>query len=240
MGQAVPIKRLYLKEWMHFMKLKVQLLWAFMISVGSLIGFSFMAFVISRNDILSFDSAIIAYIQGLETSSLTAIMKFFTFIGSTKAIVVISVITLLFLYIVLKHRSELVLFTIVIAGSPILNGILKTFFHRARPDLHRLIEIGGYSFPSGHAMNAMTVYGILSFLLWRHIPTRLGRTVLVIISSLFILMIGTSRIYLGVHYPSDIIGGYFASGFWLGMAIWFYQRYKEKRYARKTSTKDNG
>ena len=138
----------------------------------------------------------------------------------------------LFLYFVLKHRIELLLFGTVILGTPIINQILKQFFHRARPDLHRLIEIGGYSFPSGHAMNAFAVYGILAFLLWRHIPTRLGRTVLIIISTIFILMIGTSRIYLGVHYPSDIIGGYFASGFWLAISIWFFQRYKEKRYIR--------
>ena len=154
--------------------------------------------------------------------------------------VVISLIAFLFLYFVLKHRTELLLFGTVVIGTPIINRILKQFFHRARPDLHRLIEIGGYSFPSGHAMNAFAVYGILTFLLWRHIPTRLGRTVLIMISSIFILMIGTSRIYLGVHYPSDIIGGYFASGFWLAISIWFFQRYKEKRYARKNFSGSKG
>ncbi|MEH7307160.1 phosphatase PAP2 family protein [Neobacillus drentensis] len=117
-----------------------------------------------------------------------------------------------------------------IAGSAILNGILKNFFQRVRPDFHRLIEIGGYSFPSGHAMNAFTVYSIVSFLLWRHIPSRLGRWTLIIISSVMIVAIGISRIYLGVHYPSDIIGGYFASGFWIATAILFFQYYQEKRY----------
>ena len=146
---------------------------------------------------------------------------------------VIALFASLFLYYVLKHRMELILFGSVVIGTPIINQILKQFFHRARPDLHRLIEIGGYSFPSGHAINAFTVYGIITFLLWRHIPSRLGRTILILISSGFIFMIGKSRIYLGVHYPSDIIGGYFASGFWLSLAIWFFQRYKEKRSKRK-------
>ncbi|MFC3884019.1 phosphatase PAP2 family protein [Bacillus songklensis] len=117
---------------------------------------------------------------------------------------------------------------------------LKQFFHRTRPDLHRLIEIEGYSFPSGHAMSACTVYGMLSFLLWRHIPTRWGRGILILISITMILTIGMSRIYLGVHYPSDIIGGYFASGFWLAMAIWFYQRYQEKRDKRKQISGSKG
>ena len=100
------------------------------------------------------------------------------------------VITLLttYFYYVLKHQIELILFGSVVIGTPIINQILKQFFHRARPDLHRLIEIGGYSFPSGHAMNAFAVYGIITFLLWRHIPSRLGRTILILISSGFIIM----------------------------------------------------
>ena len=215
------------------MNLKIQLLWAFMMSVISLIGFSFMAILISRHDILTFDSTIISYVQGLEMPALTAIMKFFTFIGSGNAIFVIAVIVMFFLYKVLHHRFELLFFTIVVLGAGIFNGMLKDIFQRARPDLHRLIEIGGYSFPSGHAMSAMAVYGALAFLLWRHISTRFGRNLLILFSAMMIFMIGISRVYLGVHYPSDIIGGYFASGFWLGVAIWSFQRYKEKRYTSK-------
>lgn len=212
------------------MNLKLQLLWAFIISVISLSGFSLIAIVISGHDILAFDSVMIAFVQGLETPTLTAIMTFFTFIGSWKSIIVIALLVIIFLYKVLHHRSELVLFSLVIIGTPMLNKVLKNFFERTRPDLHRLIEIGGYSFPSGHAMNAMAVYGILTFLLWRHIPTRAGRGLLILLSTVMIFMIGISRVYLGVHYPSDIIAGYFASGFWLAVTIWFYQRYKAKRY----------
>ena len=219
------------------MNLKVQLLWAFVISVVSLVGFGMIATLISSHNILAFDSAIISYVQGLETPTLTAIMKFFTFIGSGNAIFVIAVVVMFFLYMVLHHRSELLFFSIVIIFTSILNQMLKDFFHRARPDFHRLVEIGGYSFPSGHAMSAMAVYGALAFLLWRHIPTRLGRTILIILSAIMIFMIGISRVYLGVHYPSDIIGGYFASALWLTIAIWFYQRYKERRFNKKKSVK---
>lgn len=85
-------------------------------------------------------------------------------------------------------------------------------------------------------MSAFAVYGVLSFLLWRHISTRWGRTLLIVISTTMILAIGISRIYLGVHYPSDVIGGYFASGCWLAIAIWFYQRYQEKKVEQRRST----
>ncbi|WP_225519250.1 MULTISPECIES: phosphatase PAP2 family protein [Priestia] len=189
-----------------------------------------MAILISGSKIEASDHSIISFIQGFESPGLTAIMKGFTFIGSTPSVAVISLFSLFFLYKVLKHRTELILFIAIIVGSPILNELLKLLFHRARPDFHRLIKINGYSFPSGHAMSAFAVYGVLSFLLWRHIPTRWGRTLLIVTSIIMILTIGISRIYLGVHYPSDVIGGYFASGCWLAIAIWFYQRYLEKRF----------
>lgn len=211
------------------MKLKGYGLSAFIIGLVSIIGFASMVFLVSTKKIIQFDQLVISLIQDLESSNLTGIMKFFTKIGSFSSVLVICLLSAFFLFFVLKHRTELLLFVIVTIGTPIINKILKGLFQRARPELHRLIEIGGYSFPSGHAMNAFSVYGILTFLLWRHIPTRLGRAALIMISSIFILMIGISRVYLGVHYPSDIIAGYFASSFWLVISIWFFQKYREKQ-----------
>jgi undecaprenyl-diphosphatase len=215
------------------MNLKKYLLIAFIISVVSIIGFSLISLLISDQKIIRFDRTIIDRVQGLETPILTSMMKFFTFIGSAPFVIILSFFLLLFLYKVLHHRLELILFVAAITGSALLNGILKHFFQRVRPDFHRLIEIEGYSFPSGHAMNAFSVYSIISFLLWRHIQSRIGRSILILISVVLILAIGISRIYLGVHYPSDIIGGYFASGFWVTTAIMFFQYYQEKRYNKK-------
>lgn len=197
--------------------------------VISLLAFCLMAFLVTVDKIVHFDSWVIGIVQGFESPIVTQIMGFFTFIGSTPAVIVLCLLIIFFLYKILHHRSELILFIIVVAGTPILNFFLKGFFQRARPDLHRLIEIGGYSFPSGHAMNAFTVYGILTFLLWRHIFNPTGRGVLILFSVIMIAAIGVSRIYLGVHYPSDVIGGYFASGFWLAISIWIFQRYKDRQ-----------
>jgi undecaprenyl-diphosphatase len=215
------------------MKLNSYLVTAFVISVVCVIGFSLISLLVSDNKIIHFDSSVIAAIQGLESPSLTSIMKFFTTIGSTPVVIVLSLFLLFFLYKVLQHRLELILFLAAIIGSVILNSLLKNLFHRMRPNLHRLIDITGYSFPSGHAMTAFTVYGIMSFLLWRHISSKRGRSLLILFSVFMILMIGISRVYLGVHYPSDIIGGYFASSFWLSTLIWFFQFYKEKRYKKR-------
>ncbi|MBO0961193.1 phosphatase PAP2 family protein [Neobacillus sp. MM2021_6] len=215
------------------MNLKSNLIIAFFISTICVIGFSLVSLLISDKKIIHFDNRVIAFIQGQETPVLTKVMEFFTFIGSAPFVTVLIILFVFFLYKVLHHRSELILFMSVIIGSAVLNGILKHIFKRVRPDFHRLIDISGYSYPSGHAMNAFTVYVILTFLLWRHIPSKWGRSVLIVCSSFMILAIGISRIYLGVHFPSDIMGGYLASGFWLTTAIWFFQYYQEKRYQQK-------
>jgi len=188
-----------------------------------------MAIFVGEHDIQRFDDAIILFVQGFETPWLTSIMKLFTTIGSTPVVILLSILILIVLYKVLHHRVELILFLSVILGTAILNEALKYLFHRARPTTHRLTEATGFSFPSGHSMEAFALYGVLAFLLWRHIPTQIGRIILILISMIMILLIGTSRIYLGVHYPSDVFGGYFASGFWLAATIWIYLRYQEKR-----------
>jgi undecaprenyl-diphosphatase len=210
------------------MNVKFQPSIALIISLLSLLIFGFVAFMVSAKKILQFDNTVISIVQGFEDPALTSIMKLLSIIGDTPAVVVLCLVVLFLLYFVFQHRRELVLFVAVIIGSVILNQILKYVFQRARPDIHRLVEITGYSFPSGHAMNACTVYTIISFLLWHNIQNRTGRILLIIISAIMILSIGISRIYLGVHYPSDVIGGYLASGFWLTMAIRFFQKYQDK------------
>jgi undecaprenyl-diphosphatase len=211
------------------MNLKLKLTFAFFISLLFAIGFGAVAIMIGNKRIARFDEVCISAVQGLESRGWTSVMKFLTFIGSGKVVALLAVVLAVFLYVVLKHRSELILFVWIIGGSALLNVVLKLLFHRERPTLHRLIEETGFSFPSGHSMAAFAFYGILTYLLWRHIASRWGRSILVLLCLLFIVGIGISRIYLGVHYPSDVLGGYLASAAWLGLSIWiFEQRRKPK------------
>lgn len=195
--------------------------------------FGYVASSIGNGSIARFDTPIINFVQGAEAPWLTDVMKLFTFIGSTKTVLVISLITLgLLLYF--RQKAQTLLFLIVIGGTAALNLVLKLFFHRARPDLNRLIEISGYSFPSGHTMMATSLYIILAFILWRNAKNS-GR-ILYIIGALFMIgMICVSRIYLGVHYPSDIVGGITVSTFWLLLATSVYTVFMNKRQARSYS-----
>lgn len=199
----------------------------FYISLLFAIAFAVVASAFDSDVTGSIDAHIISFIQGFETPGLTGVMKLFTFIGSAKTVAVLSVLLLAFLYFVLKHRTELLLFVVVLGGTAVLNQGLKLLFHRERPDFHRLIQETGYSFPSGHSMEAFALYGVLAFLLWRHIASRGGRVLLIVLSVAMTIIIGLSRIYLGVHYPSDVLGSYLAGGFWLFLSVWAFQWYRE-------------
>ncbi|CAN7233209.1 phosphatase PAP2 family protein [Paenibacillus sp. LjRoot153] len=215
-------------------KLKVTIF--LILSITSVLCFTIVASLIRGRWIAQVDSSVISAIQGMESPWLTSVMKGFTFIGSTPVVIVISVTCLLLFFKFLNHRLELILFVALVAGTAILNQLLKISFQRERPSLHRLIQESGYSFPSGHSMVVFALYAALAFLLWRHVPTRRGRTAVILISIMMILLIGISRIYLGVHYPSDVVGAYFASGFWFTFSVWIFQWYMENRFKRTSPT----
>ncbi|MFY4775650.1 phosphatase PAP2 family protein [Metabacillus sp. RGM 3146] len=201
---------------------------AFLLSLLFAVLFGLMAYLVHKSLVHSFDQHVISFVQGFETPQITALMKFLSWIGSGTIVLILAIISLLVFRKILMHRSEVILYVSVVLGSAILNQILKSLFHRSRPSLHRLANATGFSFPSGHSMEAVAFYGILAFILWRHTPTSWGRGLLIFFSTLMILGIGISRIYLGVHYPSDVLGGYLCSICWLALSIWHYQRSKDK------------
>lgn len=186
--------------------------------------FVYMCVIVLANKAGFIDDDAIRVVQGWESPELTRVMKFFSWLGSTDVATVIAILVLAILGVFLKHRKELLLFTIVVAGMPLINHLLKNIFERDRPDIHRIVQEHGFSFPSGHSSASFAMYGVLAYLLWRHVKTGWGRGIMLALGLLFPLCIGLSRIYLGVHYPSDVIGGYLVSGAFLGAAIEVYGR----------------
>lgn len=103
-----------------------------------------------------------------------------------------------------------------LAGSTILNQVLKFAIQRPRPDVSlRLVDIGGFSFPSGHSMAAMAFFGLFVWLTWRYVRDGRLRAGLTALLCLMVVAVGFSRVYLGVHYASDVLGGFCASLIWL-------------------------
>lgn len=188
-----------------------------------IIGFGALAMSVCSQPSNLFDITVAAFVQSFVSPGLTQVMEIFTLIGSPKSSVIIAAGIMAFLFFVLRHRAELLFFCAALGGAAVLNSLLKEGFHRERPTVLRLIEESGYSFPSGHAIGAFALYGALAYLLWRHVSTRRGRSLLLSVCGFVILMICLSRVYLGVNYPSDIIGALLASGFWLALVIWLFQ-----------------
>ena len=97
----------------------------------------------------------------------------------------------------------------------LLNQVMKFAIQRPRPDVLRLADVSGFSFPSGHSMVAMAVFGLLAWCVWRYEKNPRRRIVLMCLFALVIVMVGVSRIYLGAHYASDVLGGFCVSMIWL-------------------------
>lgn len=134
--------------------------------------------------------------------------------------------TAIFFFLLLKNKSwQLAIWyaATVAIGAGALNRIVKYIFQRPRPgNVEHLITQGGYSFPSGHAMGSLIAYGAIIFLVIRLSKNRLLKWTVFIVLSLLIGFIGASRVYVGVHYPSDIIGGYSLGAAWLAFSIGMY------------------
>lgn len=176
----------------------------------------------------AFDSATFSYLSAhVITPKRTAIMEGITFLASRNFLLAAySALILFYLYQKQKRRSLEVLLIGLIGF--LINYLMKLFFHRPRPANPLVDPLTSFSFPSGHATSAFVFYGLLAYLVWQ---TKLSRPFKWLLSALLIalaLLIGFSRVYLRVHYPSDVIGGFFIGFAWIGFAIWFLEKVKAK------------
>lgn len=162
---------------------------------------------------MQFDQDILVFFHGIRNPTLTIIMKFFSFMGM-EVIVVFSMLVALYLLMVKKY-SKALLFMVTIVGGAALNLLLKLLIVRPRPTLDPLVLETTYSFPSGHSMNAMIFYLVFAYIYRNEIHRKQKSMLVFFVGILIIALVGISRIYLGVHYPSDVIAGYFSGLVWL-------------------------
>lgn len=161
--------------------------------------------LVITNSLTLFDDKIYQFIISFQNDTLTNIMKVITSFANPLTIVSLCLASLLSLIWKYKASIYLIIVTII---STVFNFLTKNIVLRNRPDHLRLIEETGYSFPSGHAMGSIAFYGFVIFLLSKSKINKYLKIFLSIIIGLTIFLIGISRIYVGVHYPSDIIGGF--------------------------------
>lgn len=171
------------------------------------------------------DNVVIWLVHKLAAPGLDRAMLAVTYAGSGYAYALLAppVLTLLYYR---GWRKEAAIMAACLGGAAFLNWVLKHLFVRARPDLFRLVSETGYSFPSGHAMVSLCFYGILAYIIGRRLSGRSRQIFLYLFTGGLVVSIGFSRIYLGVHYPSDVAAGYIAGGTWLAFCIsllWWWE-----------------
>ena len=159
------------------------------------------------------DTAFTNFLHGLANPTLDALMNAVTNLGSS--VVLAAVVGLAaVLLVVRRRRPEAVFIVIALVGTLVLNDRLKLFFQRPRPGLDWAEVPPETGFPSGHSMNSFVVYLAIALVIWRLGGRRVG-IVAVAFAIVLAVSVGISRVYLGAHWLSDVIGGYLAGALWL-------------------------
>lgn len=180
---------------------------------AGLLLFGLLATLVMRGTTQRADEAALLWLYGRSSPRLDAWALQVTALGSSAVVVMMVVIASAFLWVG-RHRWSVVLLWVAMLGGAVLNYTLKEAFARPRPMLWERVYAGHPSFPSGHAMSAVVIYGTLAYLVARLEPSRAMRRLTFGVAALVITLIGLSRVYLGVHYPTDIVAGYLAALAW--------------------------
>jgi undecaprenyl-diphosphatase len=183
------------------------------------LGFAWLAKSIFADRFVAFDDAVITWLHGYWGPTTDQVMLFFTTLGDS---LVLGTFIALAAFALWRRGRWIDGAGLILAagGGGIVNQLLKALFERARPSLFPgPFHLTSYSFPSGHSMGAMMCYGMFAFVGVRLVRGRLARWAIILLAGLIIGCVGLSRVYFGVHYPTDVIGGYIAGALWLAISI---------------------
>ena len=189
----------------------------------SLIIFLILGYLVKTKSDIYLDTIVYNFISKFINNNLTHIVKFITFLGSATFVISLTVLALLFI----KNKRIGIFMAIDLIVITIFQHILKPIFGRIRPLDINLIKETSYSFPSGHSLTAMAFYGFIIYLIYK--SNLKYKKLYIILLSILILLIGLSRVYLGVHFITDVLGGFTFSVFYLIIFIKLTKKYLQKK-----------
>ena len=182
------------------------------------------------NFINNLDDKIYNALFSIQSQGLTGTMISISFCASTITLIGL-VIALIFL---LKEKKYSRFIALNLLVSFLLNRLLKIIFRRQRPGRIQFVTEKGYSFPSGHAMISFAFYGFIIYLIYKNVKNKKIKNTAIILLSLLIFLIGISRIYLGVHYVTDVLGGFVFGAIYLFVFIkYVYNANPKKKEIKK-------
>ncbi|TWT09189.1 phosphatase PAP2 family protein [Planomicrobium sp. CPCC 101079] len=181
--------------------------------------FAELAEELLENELKSFDGAVISFFRSIENPALDKGYIVITELGSVWFLTTLSVITLSLLWLKAKDKWGILFFIIAVGGGALLSVLLKNLYERGRPSINEEIDAIGFSFPSGHSMGSLIFYGFIAYFIVRSRLKKGMKILSLIILGVLVVLIGTSRIYLGAHFPSDVVAGYSAGTIWLILCL---------------------
>jgi len=188
-----------------------------LLAVLALFLFAWIAESVSLNKTVAFDSSIRARVHHFASPRLTRVMIAISFLGGDG--LVMAAVTALLVFLFFGWRRATLWLLVTLLGALVLDLTLKFGFHRARPAPFFFFFLRTYSFPSGHSLFAFCFYGVLAGLWTGRIKSYWGRIIIWAVAALLVTAIGLSRIYLGVHYPSDVVAGYLTATLWVSTLV---------------------
>lgn len=208
-------------------KEKLEIAAGFAAAVLSLVLFGWLANQVWRHETIVFDAAVRNGVHSFASPPLTGFFRVITNFGSELFLIPFGAFVIWRL-IEAGRRHAAILFTLAAAGGEVLDYVLKTFFHRARPHVFFGSLPTSYSFPSGHSMLSACFFGTLAAVAAPRLRSGWHKAGIWIAAAAATLLIGLSRIYLGVHYPSDVAAGYAAAIIWVVAIRVGYQIYRSR------------
>ncbi|MFD3447464.1 phosphatase PAP2 family protein [Microbacteriaceae bacterium 4G12] len=206
--------------------------YAVIFTVLFIAGFSIIAMSVMNKDAMLIDSYTKGHFQFLQDQQSLKLFSYITMLGGAKGIVVVLVLSLLWLGIKRRYTSMIVLVLAVIT-THFANDAIKNVFERQRPTINPLYDAIGYSFPSGHAMVSIVIYGFLAFLLMNETRNQARKVVIVTLTAILVGLIGFSRVVLSAHYPSDVLAGYCMGGMMLIMFMYIHQYFLSRQQQKR-------
>ena len=208
-------------------------------SIGALVFFAWLADEVLEGETQRFDTLTRETVHQFASPAMTSAMRGISFLGSTIFLTIATAVVVV-LFLKRHWNREAILFTITMVGASILNVTLKLAFKRQRPTPYfSLLPPESYSFPSGHSLGSCCFYGALAAILAARAQTVRAKSFLWIFGILMFLLIGLSRIYLGVHYTTDVIAGFVAAFFWVMVVGFVENQLRRLRSRRRPQTEAN-
>ena len=198
----------------------------------ALLTFSFAVRAAFFSNDHDFDNYVFSFIKQHISTRNTDFLLFITYLGKPSFLIPINLLLLAF-FLIKKNKRFSIRVIALSLSSLCLMLLLKNSIQRTRPEDPLLSAVKGYSFPSGHALMSVIFYGLLIYIAWHEIKNRWLRIGAIALFAILILLISYSRIYLRVHYPSDVIAGLSIGFIWLVVSLWLINQIEARRAKRK-------